>query len=321
MFVGLLALPSFGADVYRRPMGANTFYPASPAQLKAALEQYRDAADPVELPGRYVGCMVPHSRMNLSGGVTAAAFKHIEPGQYDRVIVLSPAHTASFRGCSIPKVTHYVTPLGKVPLDEQAIRRLDISSLFTLRSLVYRRSAYTDPNVMRRPVHEVEHGIEVVLPFLQERLGSFELVPVLVGEFKTVTGEPDNRGFGEAIQRIASLIDDRTLVVASVELTRYGQSYGYVPFTDNVQSGLTKLDMDAIKLIQNRDLAGLQEYMGVTGNKLFGVNALVMFMGLLPDTSQGFLLDYDTSGRMANDFEKSTSFASIGFIDLAEDGG
>ncbi len=56
-----------------------------------------------------------------------------------------------------------------------------------------------------------EHALEVQLPFLQEVLGHFDLVPLIVGE-------ADSREVGAVIE---ALIADDTLIVVSSDLSHY----------------------------------------------------------------------------------------------------
>src|SRR3569623_491492 len=60
----------------------------------------------------------------------------------------------------------FVTPLGVVPIDHQALRQLD---------------HFQQIKVLEQ-AHAHEHSLEVQLPFLQVALGDFKLVPLVVGE-------------------------------------------------------------------------------------------------------------------------------------------
>jgi AmmeMemoRadiSam system protein B len=61
-------------------------------------------------------------------------------------------------------------------------------------------------------VHEREHAIEVQLPFLQEVLGDFTLVPIAVGEAESAE-------VAEVIEGLWG--GDETLVVISTDLSHY----------------------------------------------------------------------------------------------------
>ncbi|MCP4640794.1 MAG: AmmeMemoRadiSam system protein B, partial [bacterium] len=265
----------------RWPVGAGVWYPADAQQLHAAVQQYMNDADVVPLPGKVVACIAPNASYGTSGAVAGSAFAALKPGDYDRVIVLAPSNHASFRACSIPGVHYYRTPLGDIPLDGEIIKKLTLSTVFTLRSVVYRKGAYSDPEIRRQAVHEREHAIEVVLPFLQARLGKFKLVPILMGNLNGYRGRFDQRAFETIVKRLREVIDDRTLLVVSTDFTRYGPQYGFTPFNDNVQSRIAALDLKAFGLIQNRDIKGLRTYIKETKNRLPGALCLITLMATL----------------------------------------
>jgi AmmeMemoRadiSam system protein B len=113
-----------------------------------------------------------------------------------RVVVIGPAHYVPFRGIAIPTVEAFETPLGQVPLDEDALS--GVSALpFAVRA--------DEP-------HEPEHAIEVELPFLQLVLQTFTLVPLLVGD-------ADPKEVAEAIGRLWG--GPETIIVISSDLSHF----------------------------------------------------------------------------------------------------
>ncbi|MBN2309824.1 MAG: AmmeMemoRadiSam system protein B [Candidatus Hydrogenedentes bacterium] len=299
----------------RPPVGPGVWYPADPAQLRAAVEQYIAEADVVPLPGRVVGCIVPHASYPACGAVAAHAFKPLQRGQYDRVIVLAPSLYATFRGCSIASVPYYRTPLGDIPLDADAVRHLSASPLFNIRSLVYGGRAYQNPHVQRVALHEREHSVEVVLPFLQVQLGDFNLVPIVMGELKGYRDDFDERAFEDVVERLRAIIDDRTFVVVTSDFTRYGVAHGFTPYEDHILERIARLDFEAFDLIQNRDVPGFTAYIDKAGNHISGHLPIRCLMEVLPPYAHGVMLRYDTSGRITGDPSKSVSFAAISFFD------
>ena len=61
--------------------------------------------------------------------------------------------------------------------------------------------------------------------------------------------------------------------------------------------------MEAIKLIRDRDWRGLPAYAEKTGNKLVGLNALILTLALLPERAQGLLYDYTSTGYLTGNYE------------------
>lgn len=318
--VALAAVPLLlGATGYeartRQPVAAGIYYPADPAQLRAAVDQYLNAADTIPMPGPVVGCVVPHSSYTAAGHVMASAFKYFTPGQFHRVIMLAPALQSEFRGCSVPSLKYYRTPLGDVELDGPAIRRICVNSLIQIRGLTYRKEAYEDPRIARQALHEKEPAIEIVLPFLQVQLGNFKLVPIIVSKLEKVTGEFDEPALDTIANTLRAIVDERTLVVACSDFTRYGAASNYTPFVDNVVEKITALDMQAIQLVQDRRVRGFQSYLRQTKNPISGPTAMCILMRLMPSTAGGVMVDYDLTARMTGNPRASVSYASIIFID------
>lgn len=306
----LLAVGAKEAVRVRQPVVAGIFYPAERNKLLAAVEIYTEDAKVPELPGRYVACITPHSAFPYSGEVAAHAFRALQPGQYDRVIVLASSHFAWFEGCSIPMVQFYRTPLGDVELDGPAIARLQMCPLIDTRAILSPRVKRFRDGSRRLPLHEVEYSIETVLPFLQARLGRFKLVPVVVGSFEGRDEKPDNNAIRAAAEALREIIDDRTFVVASTDLTHFGNVYGFRPFEEPDPERIEALDVTALEFVMHRDLPGFQSYIEETGNRICGEYVLELLMYLVPKGTESVLLDYATSGGT----ETSVSYASVAFF-------
>ena len=328
------------------PIVAGVWYPADPEALRQSVEKcVKEATSaPIRDPeGRCVALIVPHAPYATFGTVAGAAFKRIERGQYDRVIVLAPAHYTQFPGCSIPSAQAYRTPLGDIPLDGPAIRVLDRSPLIDVRSVSYGKTippalagqakkhqkkhnkknkgkqtaAFMDSFTQRAQLHEKEYTIEVVLPFLQVQLGEFKLIPMLVGDFKEYNGHIDEGGIADVAEALRAFVDDRTLIVVSSDFTHFGNNFGYRPFEENILEGIDLLDRQAFSLILGHDFKGFQAYLEETHNTICGRNAISVLLKLLPKRAQGVLLSYEVSARRSGDTTRSISYASIAFIEPA----
>ena len=182
----------------RRAAVAGAFYPRDPVELRLAVRRHladAEAATDEPLP---LAVIAPHAGYVYSGAVAASAYARLEParGKVRRVALLGPSHHVPLRTIAAPAADAFETPLGRVPIDRVAIER--IAAL---------------PQVeVRDDAHANEHSLEVHLPFLQEVLGSFSLVPLVVGDASP-----------EAVaQVIEALWDDPgTLVVVSSDLSHY----------------------------------------------------------------------------------------------------
>jgi len=175
------------------------FYPADARELHAMLTGYLDAAATTgETPKAIIA---PHAGYIYSGPVAASAYARIAPAhaRITRVILLGPAHRVGFHGLALASADSFATPLGPIPVDKQAVA--DIADLPQVRVF--------------DEAHALEHSLEVHLPFLQEVLDRFTLVPLVVGE-----AAPEE--VAQVLERLWG--GPETLIVVSSDLSHY---HGY----------------------------------------------------------------------------------------------
>ncbi len=104
-----------------------------------------------------------------------------------------------------------------------------------------------------------------------------------------------------------------TLLVISSDFTHYGASYDYVPFTQDIEQNLHKLDFGAVDLILAKDYDGYVKYMLNPAPTICGRFPIEVLLKLLPAEAEGRLLKYDTSGRITGDWSLSVSYVSAMF--------
>ncbi len=151
----------------RTPAVAGLFYPADARELHAQVRQFLSQVEPsTEPPPKAV--IAPHAGYIYSGPVAASAYARLRAVRdvITRVVLLGPSHRVGFRGIAVSGMTAFSTPFGSIPVDQEAVEQV--------RRL---------PEVgFLEQAHAQEHSLEVHLPFLQEVLGEFKLVPLVVGD-------------------------------------------------------------------------------------------------------------------------------------------
>ena len=186
----------------RPPAVAGQFYPADPGRLRTTVKDFLDAAEQGVSAQRAAivprAIIAPHAGFPYSGPVAATAYAHIAAGRdtIRRVILLGPAHRVPVRGLAASAAGAFATPLGGVPVDRAAVKRLlELSQV-----------------ILSDEAHAPEHGLEVHLPFLQLTLNDFQLVPLVVGQ-----AAPEQ--VAEVLEPFAD--DDAALLVISSDLSHF----------------------------------------------------------------------------------------------------
>jgi AmmeMemoRadiSam system protein B len=134
--------------------------------------------------------------------LAAAGYRLLDRFRFDTAILVGPSHFASFPGASVWASGAFETPLGRVAIDEA-----------TAAAILER-----DPQLefLPRP-HEIEHSLEMQLPFLQVLAPEMAIVPVLMGGQSR--GEVDR--VAEAVASAVARATGRILLIASSDLSHY----------------------------------------------------------------------------------------------------
>ena len=180
----------------RPPAVAGLFYPADTRQLTQDLQQLLAAAEPHELTPKAL--IVPHAGYIYSGAIAATAYATLQPfaATIKRVILLGPTHRVAVHGLVLPGADIFDTPLGQVKLDTDAMQSI----------------AHLPQVSINAEAHAMEHSLEVQLPFLQNVLAEFTLLPLAVG-----------MASAEAVAEVLEHLwgGDETLIVISSDLSHY----------------------------------------------------------------------------------------------------
>ena len=178
---------------------AGMFYPADARVLRETVRSLLHGAGPPRDPASWPkAVIVPHAGYVYSGATAAKAFAQLAPGRgtIRRVVLLGPVHRVPVIGLALPGSPAFRTPLGTIPVDEEAMRNC---------------TRLTQVLISPR-AHAMEHSLEVQLPFLQEVLGDFTLLPLAVGDATP-------RQVAEVLEHVWG--GPETVIVISSDLSHY----------------------------------------------------------------------------------------------------
>jgi len=267
----------------RKPAVAGSFYPGDGKTLSRQVRELLSRAAKEEVAGEIVGLVSPHAGYMYSGLVAAHAFKTVEGMKFDAVVVVAPSHRVRFQGASVYDRGGYETPLGVLPIEKDLCQKLKSES-----------------NLIQflPQAHSQEHSLEVQLPFLQEVLGKFNLVPMVLGSQDYRSSET----VGKAIARTVK--GKKVLLVASTDLSHYH------PYDRAVQLDRIILDdiqaFDAQKLGRDLD-AGKGEACG--GGPVMAVMVAAKELG----ANRARILKYMNSGDVTGDRSGVVGYAAAVF--------
>ncbi|MDR0316420.1 MAG: AmmeMemoRadiSam system protein B, partial [Treponema sp.] len=184
----------------RSPVAEGMFYPEYRAETLAymrafGLERGKGGSARV--------IIAPHGAWELSGAMAGAAFAAAggRNGKKNpsRIVILGPVHDRREEGLFLTNSHFFQTPLGNIPVDQEAIAKFVASSpLFEINDIP----------------HLQEHSIEVLLPFVKYYFPRASIVPILMGQPQ----EPLIDALACALRTICGPTMDNTLLVISCNL-------------------------------------------------------------------------------------------------------
>ena len=269
----------------RKPAVAGSFYPSDPKQLEGMISGYLKEAKAVSVTGEIVGLVSPHAGYVYSGPVAAYSFNQLSGSGAGLAVVLAPSHRARFNGASILPEGIYETPLGDVPIDGAMGDKLSNTKYFSVI----------------KEAHEMEHSLEVQVPFLQSVLEEFSIVPIIIGTVDVATC----RTIAEGIRDALAAEKRRFAVVISTDLSHY-YSYTAAQTMDNrFIEALKSLDENTVtRVIESGTAQACGE-----GPVLAG-----MILCKLLGATKAEILKYANSGDTAGSRDQVVGYLAAAFV-------
>jgi AmmeMemoRadiSam system protein B len=277
------------SDIRPSPI-AGQWYPGDPARLARSVDRYMDEATLPELPGRVIAVMAPHAGHQYSGPVAGYAFAALRGLSPDVVVVVSPMHYPYYEPLLTTAHQAYHTPLGDIPVHQAAMQELQTCLLQELGF------------GMTPVANDMEHSLEIELPFLQRALAKpFSLIPLMLRDHSSRVA----RGLGQCLARLISsgqaLAGKSAILVASTDLSHF--------FTQAVAD---RLDAEVLKQVSAFDPEGVIRVEDEEKGFACGCGALAAVLWAAKDlgADRTLVLRHATSGDVTGDYERVVGYGA-----------
>jgi len=286
------------AQRVREPAVAGLFYPGQATELSKAVDRLLANA-PIHHIARLRALVCPHAGYEFSGPTAAIAYKLLEGRDVQTVVVIGPSHYALLRGASIPDADSYRTPLGLVPISEKA-KALAKVPPFALEAPCpvqrpgwWQQAPKAAPEAGQDTPETWEHSVEVQVPYLQRALKSFKLLPVIVG----------NADPAQLAKALSTEIDERTIVVASSDLSHY-----------HSHEAAKGLDTKCVKAIGDLDIDAVRD------QEACGKVPILTLLHLARQKGwKAQVLDYRNSGDATGDKDRVVGYTAVAFYEPGQE--
>ncbi len=262
----------------RKPTVAGQFYPADPARLRSAVEEYMDSSGVTPALDQVVALIAPHAGYIYSGPTAGYAYARVKGKTPSRVILMGSSHRYRIDGACVFGAGTFETPLGPFPIDEALAKKI----------------VGEEVSLSNEP-HWNEHSLEVHLPFMHVAMGEAPIVPILFG------GPPSgwHDDFGA---KLATVAEEGDLVIASTDLSHY--------LSDDRAKEIDRATTDAVVAGDCKRFAE-----GIAQNEfsMCGAAAVAVAMAFARErsASERTLLDLRTSAAVAGDYNRVVGYAAI----------
>jgi hypothetical protein len=263
---------------------AGTWYEGNPKALARAVDQYLDQAELPELPGDVIAVIAPHAGHIYSGPVAGYAFATVRGKTPDLVAILSPMHQPYNQPLLTTAHAAYSTPLGPIPVDDEAVAVLDSHIKETL--------GYG----LTRVAYDQEHSLEIELPFLQRALDAdFKLLPVMVRAQSPKISQQLGAALAETLR------GKNALLVASTDLSHFYTQAEAVAFDTEMLRRIESFSPEAVFCAEEEE-KGFACGLGALTAVLWAAK------GLGADTVK--VLRHATSGDVTGDYNRVVGYGA-----------
>jgi len=274
----------------RKPIAIGKFYPIKKSAIQSQVKKFLKEQEKKDIKAG----LVPHAGYTFSGKLTGHLIGQILDKK--TFIILGVNHSGLGKKISFSSLD-FETPLGvvknNIELGKELLKKLEIIG---------------EAGIAEEP-HDVEHSIEVLLPFLQlNQEQDFNIIPILL---KDLSYE-DCRKISHVISQF--LNEDIFLLVSS-DFTHFGEIYGFVPFEQDIKRKLYDLDcrvIDEILKLNSEKVYTLASETTICG--VYGITILTETAKIM--NWKGKKVGYYTSGDITGVYDRNAvvGYGSVAFL-------
>jgi AmmeMemoRadiSam system protein B len=263
---------------------AGQWYSGNPKELAASVDNYINTAKLPEIRGEIIAVVAPHAGHIYSGPVAGYAFAALKGLKPSMVAVISPMHRPYFEPLLTSSHEAYQTPLGSIPVDQEALDQLD----------GYLKN---DIGIQTTPIrNDAEHSLEIQLPFLQQALAvDFSLLPVMVRD----TSVRVVMALGKTLARI--LENRNAIMVASTDLSHFYSQKTANAFDQEMLRRIESFDPESVLNAEDEGKAF------ACGR---GAVAAVLWAAEELGGNHVEILNYATSGDVSGDYSQVVGYGA-----------
>lgn len=195
----------------REPAVAGQFYPGSRKQCEQEIAALlAEAGEAERFTGLAVGGIVPHAGWVFSGTIAAEVISILaRQSTVETFVVFGAMHRYGGRAAGAVFTSGaWETPLGRIAVDEELAHAILAGS----------KTLADEPSA-----HDLEHAIEVQVPFIQHLAPSARILPIIVPPSAAAPA------VGAEVAEKARALGRKAVFVGSTDLTHYGPRYRFTP--------------------------------------------------------------------------------------------
>ncbi len=265
----------------RNPVVAGSFYPGDSSILKNMINDYLQKAIIKDDQRDVLGVISPHAGYVYSGQCAAFSFNALKKKDFDLAVIIAPSHRFADFDFSLGDYDEFLTPLGGVKVAKDIVKEL--KDKYNMGTSYY--------------ANNIEHSLEVQLPFLQQIKPEAKIVPIIMGE----QNPKNSKRLAEIFTEYFKDRIDKTVFIISSDLSHYH---------DNRIA--TEMDKGLSENFEDLNINKMEEDFQLNKIEACGMGGILTLMNLAKELKYTGItnLDYRNSGKVSGDYKQVVGYLS-----------